>query len=144
MWLGPRALLYLFSLFSGRTYNSELNPDSRHYQLNSPSSFTIPLRRNHYNLDQDISVQKMFEQALDFENFQNSLNAHSEDSKFYDTYVELATMQEAWRSNKKLPGLPTPPTSPDHKIRSFQYNFDMQHPQGIQQTAGQYILFVEM
>ena len=57
----------------------------------------------------------LYEQGLDLDTFQNFLSQNSDpnNSRFYDDFFNLATNDERWKSQIRLPGLPTPPTTPD-------------------------------
>ena len=64
----------------------------------------------------------MYEQSLDLETFNTYLSQHNDpnESRFYDDFFTLATSSQDWKATKRLPGLPTPPATPDKN----RFNFD--------------------
>ncbi|XP_065645965.1 transcriptional regulator Myc-A [Hydra vulgaris] len=54
----------------------------------------------------------MHEQLLDLNSFQTFLNRHQSDPTFYDNFFNYATSADTWKTNNRLSGLPTPPSTP--------------------------------
>ena len=71
----------------------------------------------------------MYEQSLDLNAFQTFLNQHQSDPTFYDNFFNLATSTDAWKANNRLPGLPTPPSTPGNSDCRFGLFLDAS-PQG--------------
>ena len=110
------------------------NRENSEFPLSTVDSFRIPLRRNkiiippptivttttnQLTTNDTTSLQQtptMYEQTLDFDTFNSYLSQNGTDpneSRFYDDFFTMTQQSHEWKSKQKLPGLPTPPSTPD-------------------------------